>query len=318
MSQFFKEATSDGRRLKMYIYGGEGVGKTVSALQFPAPAVIDTQKGTDYYVDSFDFAILDAESFGKDSSDPDFIEEVIEDLAMDPGPYKTFVIDSMTDVCDKILQKRIQYRKDKTGKTEYELNPADYGWVKGYVKKFIHNLLALDMNIIATAESANEYSSTSGDFMEVIGTKPEGHKKIPHLFDVVIELTKEGEQRRAHVKKDRTRKLPENFIYSYDALLGYLDKDNLEKEPDKNVQSVNFGDRPDRNTEIEFKGKMIKTAGVKADTLEQIESLTEGLDTEKVKAILRNDYLSNSVLDLKNDEAKLFIKQLNELLTPQD
>ena len=37
------------KRLKLFVYGPAGVGKTVAALQFPNSYLIDTEKGSDFY-----------------------------------------------------------------------------------------------------------------------------------------------------------------------------------------------------------------------------------------------------------------------------
>ena len=55
----FKKAETQADRLKMYIYGEAGTGKTVTSLQFPNPAVIDTEKGTTHYGKFFDFHKID-------------------------------------------------------------------------------------------------------------------------------------------------------------------------------------------------------------------------------------------------------------------
>jgi len=41
----FQPASPTDRRLKMYIYGPHGVGKSVTSLQMPSPAVIDLDGG---------------------------------------------------------------------------------------------------------------------------------------------------------------------------------------------------------------------------------------------------------------------------------
>jgi len=44
------------------------------------------------------------------------------------------------------------------------------------------------MNVIVTARSATLYSQE--EFMKILGTKPDGPKDLPYMFDVVLELTK--------------------------------------------------------------------------------------------------------------------------------
>lgn len=42
----FTPATNEQRRLKMYLYGSHGTGKSVTSLSFPQCAVIDLDGGT--------------------------------------------------------------------------------------------------------------------------------------------------------------------------------------------------------------------------------------------------------------------------------
>ena len=41
----FAPAEKEGKRLKMYVFGGSGTGKTVTSLKFPNPVMIDAEKG---------------------------------------------------------------------------------------------------------------------------------------------------------------------------------------------------------------------------------------------------------------------------------
>ena len=44
-----KKPEQKEKRLKMFIFGAAGIGKTTAAIQFPQNYIIDTEKGTDYY-----------------------------------------------------------------------------------------------------------------------------------------------------------------------------------------------------------------------------------------------------------------------------
>jgi len=56
----FQKAKSLDKRLKLFLWGDSGAGKTTLALQFPKPVVIDMERGTDLYGESFDFDVLRA------------------------------------------------------------------------------------------------------------------------------------------------------------------------------------------------------------------------------------------------------------------
>ena len=95
----FEKASATPKRIKMLIYGDSGTGKTVTSLQFPNPVVIDVEKGTEYYGEHFDFARLT-------SVDPDEIDKALDELIEDPGDYKTCVIDSISVLCDLVVDKQ--------------------------------------------------------------------------------------------------------------------------------------------------------------------------------------------------------------------
>ena len=49
-----KKPQPKDRRLKLFMYGEAGVGKTTAACQLPKPYIIDTERGTDNYADLID------------------------------------------------------------------------------------------------------------------------------------------------------------------------------------------------------------------------------------------------------------------------
>lgn len=313
MASKFKLAKVLATRLKMYIYGATGTGKTVTALQFPNPAVVDAERGTEQYGKYWKFQVLP-------SSDPDDVDEAIDELINDPGQIKTFVIDPFTSVYDKLLIKHETRLKLKNGK-DYTLQPLDYVAIKSDVKRLIQKLLSLDMNIIVTAHSAILYENTDSNFMKVIGTKADGPKGLPHMFDVVIELKKDEKNPKkfiAHVEKDRTNTLPEKFEFTYQAFVKYVGIEGLEREAVQFDQKTRLGMDNTRKTKIKLDKKDVMTAGISAKQIEQIQQLSEALTKkgkngdEYIAEILKREYFCNSILDLKADEAELFIQQVNE------
>lgn len=308
----FKPAEKEAKRLKMYVFGGPGTGKTVTSLKFPNPVMIDAEKGSDYYGGMFNFQRLQ-------SSDPRIVNQAIDELLKDPQDFKTFVIDPFTMVYDKIVDAQVQKQRMKTGNPGYEIQPVDYKNIKGAVKVLVWKLLALDMNVIITARSKPLYSTNESEFMKVIGTTAEGPKEMPYLFDTVLELSLEPDGTRlAHVHKDRTNKLPKDnldkngnptFEFTNEAFEEYFGK-GLSRKASVKKQEQNLEKTGERNLEITYKGSRVKTAGISSESLEKLEGLIEKFDENKVKKVLQDDYSVSSVLDLKDDEAKFLIKQM--------
>lgn len=299
-----EKAGKRARRLKMYVFGESGTGKTITALHFPGVAMIDTEKGSEYYGEFFEFDRIQ-------TSDPDKVHKVLDDLLESPGSYKTFVIDPFTALYDTIMDKRLKTQRMRTGRMDYVLQPLDYKFIKGELKSIVNKLLTLDMNVICTAPSKILYSGEKEDFMKVIGTDPDGPKQLPFMFDVVLELKTEGDKRLAFARKDRTNRLPKDewFEFSYANFCKYLGAKELERDAVV-FRQQELLENKDRNVVINYGGKEIKTAGISAESIKVLEALSKKVPDE-LKAKLREDYFVDSVLDLREDEAKLLIEELS-------
>jgi hypothetical protein len=302
----FEKAQPMAERLKMYIYGASGTGKTITSLHFPDPAVIDTERGTDHYGEFFEFNRIQ-------SGDPSIVQQAIDELLTNPGGTKTFVIDSFTNLYEQIVDRQVTRQKMKTGNPNYQIQPLDYKFIKADVRSIVQKMLALDMNVIVTARSKVLYSQE--EFMKPIGTTPDGPKELPYMFDIVLELKTENGVHEATVVKDRTNKLPQSFEFTYKAFTGFIGIDGLERDPVVFDQQIKLDQRSGRNTAINFKGTEIKTAGVQAETLEKLENVFKEVGDESfIKSKLKTDYLSDSILDLRDDEGKLLLADLQAKL----
>lgn len=135
------------------------------------------------------------------------------------------------------------------------------------------------------------------------------------MFDVVLELTITPDGKRvANVKKDRTNTLPPTFEFTYQAFVDFMGIEGLERDPIVINQKVALDLKNGRNTTINFNGTELKTAGVTAENLIKLQTLAEDFGEDKLQLKLREDYLIDSLLDLKNDEANLLIKDINALI----
>lgn len=146
----FRKAESLDKRLKLFLWGDSGVGKTTLALQFPEPAVIDLEGGADLYGASFDFDVLRATT-------ADEAMAAVEWLLTHAHSYRTLVVDPITVYWDALQRKwsDIFLRRNKGTKGHryefYDLQPRDWMAVKAEFKDFVRKLIALDMNVIVTA-----------------------------------------------------------------------------------------------------------------------------------------------------------------------
>lgn len=202
----FQKARSLDKRLKLFLWGDSGVGKTTLALQFPKPVVIDLEGGADLYGEAFDFDVLRA-------STADEAMEAAQWLLGHAHPYRTLVIDPITVYWDALQKKwsDIFLRRNKGSKGYkfefYDLQPRDWMTVKAEFKDFIRKLIALDMNVIVTARQKVQYAD--GAFMKAIGETFDGEKSLPYLFDTIVRLYRDEKGRfLGECLKDRSNKLP--------------------------------------------------------------------------------------------------------------
>jgi hypothetical protein len=210
----FQKARSLEKRLKLFLWGDSGVGKTTLSLQFPKPVVIDLEGGADLYGEAFDFDVLRA-------STADEVMEAVEWLLTRPHAYRTLVIDPITVYWDALQKKwsDVFLRRNKGSKGYkfefYDLQPRDWMTVKAEFKDLIRKLIALDMNVIVTARQKVQYAD--GAFMKAIGETFDGEKSLPYLFDTIVRLYRDEKGRfLGECLKDRSNKLPAGaFEVSY-------------------------------------------------------------------------------------------------------
>ena len=146
----FQRAVTLDKRLKLFLWGDSGVGKTTLSLQFPNPVVIDLEGGTDLYGESFEFDVQRA-------STVDHVRDGVNWLHTHPHSYRTLVIDPITIYWDALQRKwsEIFLKRNKKSKGYrfdfYDFQPRDWMTIKAEFKEIIRRLIALDMNVIVTA-----------------------------------------------------------------------------------------------------------------------------------------------------------------------
>src|SRR6476620_11460728 len=89
------------KRLKMFMFGPAGVGKTTAAIQFPRSYIIDGERGTDNY----DKLITASGSVVFQTTDINEVVEEVQSLLTIPHDYRTLVIDPITPLFNDLLDK---------------------------------------------------------------------------------------------------------------------------------------------------------------------------------------------------------------------
>lgn len=210
--------TAIQKRLKALFYGAAGAGKTTAAISFPKPYLIDTEKGSEntQYVDK----LTKSGGVVFQTTDFDELMSEVKSLLVEKHEYKTLIIDPLTILYNDLLDKSAIKHGTEFGK--------HYGEANKQVKHLLGLLLRLDMNVIITAHSKNEYGAN----MSVIGQTFDCYKKLDYLFDLVFEVQKRGKERTGLIKKSRIESLPdgETFPFSYDEIAIRYGREILERD----------------------------------------------------------------------------------------
>lgn len=205
------------KRLKALFYGAAGVGKTTAAIQFPAPYLIDTERGAE----NKQYRKILESVGGKIFQTSDFDEMMTEirSLLTEKHEFKTLIIDPLTVPYSNLLDKAEKKVGSEFGRHYSEANKS--------IKHMINMLLRLDMNVIITSHAKNEY----GAGMALIGQTFDCYKKIDYLFDLVFEIQKRGKERVGIVKKTRIESFSDNetFPFSYEEIAKRYGSEILEK-----------------------------------------------------------------------------------------
>ena len=206
------------KRLKLFMYGPAGVGKTTAAIQFPNSYIIDCEKGAENY----DKLISESNSVVFQTTDINEVIHEVKALLTEKHDFRTLVIDPITTVYNDLLEKcELQVGSDFG---------RHYGAANKIMKRLANRIMALDMNVVITAHSKKEY----GQNLSVIGQTFDGWRQLDYWFDLVVELGKnrKSKHRYAKVVKTRLEQFPDEdtFEWSYDTIKKRCDIGQLERE----------------------------------------------------------------------------------------
>ncbi len=234
------------KRLKLFLYGEAGVGKTLAAAQFPHNYIIDTEHGSDNYSD----VIKKANSVVFHTTDINETIEEVRALRSEAHEFRTVTIDPSTNLFVDALDKGERSVGSDFGR--------HYGFAGKLFGVLVNGLTDVDMNVIVTSHAKTEY----GDDMKKIGITFDSWKKLDYVFDLVIRLERQGRRRMAFVKKTRLKEFPDGdvFEWSYKELArraGTTIEDKAVTSPLATAEQV---------LEIE---KLIKVVALKDGTVEK-------------------------------------------------
>lgn len=252
------------KRLKMFVFGAPGVGKTMCAIQFPNAYLIDTEKGSDFYAKS----ISRANSAVFQSSQYNAVKQEVKELLTTVHNYKTLIVDPITHIYNDCQAKWNKIFEDKMrldSKDETIINTQDFGmryWgkVKSDFKSLERMFFELDMNVIITAHQKDVYGQNLGK----LGVTFDSMKGDDYLFDYVFRIEKRGDKIISIVVKERAeineQKFPAEFEWSYGNFLKFYGKEIIERS----VVPVELASQVEVDTLL----KLIEVIKVEKDTID--------------------------------------------------
>lgn len=204
------------KRLKLFMFGPAGVGKTTAAIQFPNSYIIDAERGTENY----DKLITASGSSVFQTTDVNEVVQEVKALLTEKHDFRTLVIDPITPIFNDLLEKCEAQVGSDFGR--------HYGAANKTMKRLANLIMNLDMNVIVTAHAKAEY----GENLRKLGYTFDGWRQLDYWFDLVVELGKKGKKRMARVAKTRIETFPDEdvFEWSYDAIKKRYDASILERE----------------------------------------------------------------------------------------
>lgn len=208
---------------KVLIYGKPGVGKTFGALGFPSLYYVDSEHGAvrDQYSNKLEKA--GGMYFGKDQGSQEFksVVEEVKTLATIKHDRKTLVIDSISKLFNIVMGNEAERLGDKdqfgaSKKPAVTLTRQLINWVD-----------KMDMTVLLVAHEKALWSDT-----KQIGVTFDAWDKLEYELDLVLNIVKTGDTRKAFVKKSRLSQFPEgsSFEWSYEKFAEIYGKDIIETE----------------------------------------------------------------------------------------
>src|SRR3954464_517167 len=120
------------KRLKLFMFGPAGVGKTTAAIQFPNSYIIDCEKGAENY----DKLIGASNSVVFQTTDIHEVIQEVKSLLTEKHDYRTLVIDPITTIYNDLLEKCEAQVGSEFGR--------HYGAANKTMKRLANLIMALD------------------------------------------------------------------------------------------------------------------------------------------------------------------------------
>lgn len=194
----FQKPEQVQRFLKIAAEGPIGGGKTVFGLLAKEAglgpvAVISGEQGEILYINHPRWGGFDR----LPTQTIDGFAEGVSYLESDDNPYKTLVIDTVTNLYEALVAAKMS--------DDGEVSMQEWGPIKRKFKELMTRVVNLPMNIVYVVHE-NDIIERKGMDSKVVGQKADVEKSFGRNPDVVVRLyiDRDGTTRKALIKKDRT------------------------------------------------------------------------------------------------------------------
>lgn len=193
--------------LKVLLWGEAGARKTRTALSFPAPLVLDLERGSELYGDEYDFLV----AFPDPKRGPaQLVRDVLQELidGVYPG-VRTLVIDPITDYLDALEAGLMEIQRQRgvdLDRLAGMRKAQAYAEIRDGIRERLDRLLRLPVNVVFVARAKNVWGKGEDNKMQPIDRTYDARDIVEYLVDVVVQLQPGNV---ARVKKCRGLALPE-------------------------------------------------------------------------------------------------------------
>lgn len=213
----FRKAKPQQAALKMGIYGPAGSGKTMTALLIAEGlarlsgkriAMVDTERGTDFYCQAVQSRSVHPEAFDFDALYTRSITECAAAIrGLKPDEHGVMIIDSITHIWQAAIEAYAG-RQTSIG----TIPMSAWGKIKRPYKDIMSMFLSSPMHAILCGRQGVEYSTNEDtEELKAIGLKMKAEGETPYEPHILIRMeaikpkkTSERADIVAYVEKDRT------------------------------------------------------------------------------------------------------------------
>jgi hypothetical protein len=308
----FRKAVAQQAALKMALYGPPGSGKTFTALLIveglgakinKRVAVIDTERGTDFYVQPVAERQAHPAAFDVDCLYTKSITEVTTAAKeLDPATHGVIIVDSVSHLWDSVMASYSGKRTSLGG------IPLDaWSKLKRPYLDLIGWLINSPFHVLLAGRQTGMYEDDDDGRLRAVGVKMRSEKETPYEAHVCVRMECVYEKNKAKknvglgvptafIEKDRSGILQGN-AYAWPTfatialpLLGLLGSTQaqIDSEEDAGLRDAEALAQQERTREAQSLKtcEEIKANLVLAKTLEVVESIGKGITPQLKRSML--------------------------------